>query len=122
MIGSKANKILLIATIVTAISAYNIPHAYYVGIAVTFLLMAIIIRLNVDLVKIGNTIVVLTLSNLLDELFFTPQKLGINEILISVMLLLYLTPYDKFRDSNIYNKINIFFTNNRTTKGSDIKT
>lgn len=90
-------KILSIVTIVSIITylfwkpildIFKI-HTFYVGNALCVFLLAVYIKRTTTPSFITFFLVCITLSNLMDELFFDNTKFGINEIIATIILPIY---------------------------------
>jgi hypothetical protein len=88
------NKILFLSVIVSLIT-YNVwkPileyfdfEIFYIGIALSQFLMALYIKHVSKPSFLTFFLFCIMLNNLLDELLFDPQKIGINEIIATVLI------------------------------------
>jgi hypothetical protein len=95
MTGNK--KILSVAVVVSVITyllwkpilnMFQI-HTFYIGNALCVFLLAMYIKRNTEPSFITFFLVCITLSNLIDELFFDNTKFGINEIIATIILPMY---------------------------------
>ena len=123
-------RFLIWVVIALSIATYNfypfLPKgSYYIGNAIfIFVLTLIIWRQNRNLF-VSFFLLCIASSNLLDELFFNPQKLGLNEILIALILpfIYYVRKISKYRTLHIFNKNYIprFFSNRSKNSHRDEK-
>jgi hypothetical protein len=84
------NKLLWVATIIS-IATYQLwtylpKGSFYIGNALTYFLLALVIYNQNKTIFISFLLLCLTINNLLDELFFDPTKNGLNEIVFSVLI------------------------------------
>jgi hypothetical protein len=95
MTGNK--KILSVAVVVSVITyllwkpilnMFQI-HTFYIGNALCVFLLAMYIKRTTEPSFITFFLVCITLSNLIDELFFDNTKFGINEIIATIILPIY---------------------------------
>jgi hypothetical protein len=92
----KNNKILWLASIIGLViylfwkPLYDLGiGVYYIGNALCFFLLAVYIKRTTKKSFITFFLVCITLSNLIDELFFDNTKFGINEIIATIILPIY---------------------------------
>jgi hypothetical protein len=93
MIEQQNNNILKLSIIISIV-AYNLwPYfnnlpfeLFYIGIALSQFLMALYIKQVSKPSFITFFLFCIMLNNLLDELLFDPQKIGINEIIATVLI------------------------------------
>lgn len=64
-------------------------HTFYIGNALFIFLLAVYIKRVTPKSFITFFLVCITLSNLIDELFFDNTKFGINEIIATIILPIY---------------------------------
>lgn len=89
---------LLILSLCLSLLTYNLwpllpAGSFYKGMAVFIMLLGIIINnLVSDSIKIWSSVLLwLSINNVLDEFFFNPKKFGINEYIISIVIVASLT-------------------------------
>jgi hypothetical protein len=92
------NKKILSIAIVVGITTYLLwkpilnmfqIHTFYIGNALFIFLLAVYIKRVTPKSFITFFLVCITLSNLIDELFFDNTKFGINEIIATIILPIY---------------------------------
>lgn len=94
---TKKENNILIFTIVVGIITYLFwslisdfgYDIYYIGNALCVFLLAVYIKRTTEKSFITFFLVCITLSNLIDELFFDNTKFGINEIIATIILPIY---------------------------------
>lgn len=82
------DKALMWVAVVLSIATYQIwpylPKGYfYKGMAVTLLIFAAVIYRQNSKLLISFFLLCISISNLLDELFFDPIKFGLNELIFA---------------------------------------
>lgn len=87
------SRLLWVATIISIATFQLYKHlpsgSFYIGMAVfIFLLSVIIFRQNKGLF-ISFFLLCISSNNLLDELFFDPEKMGINEIVFALIVIIF---------------------------------
>ena len=91
-------KILLISAITVMVLGYNFHkylwkgffyHCMAVGIFLAFLLIKSLCESRKDLKNITNVCLWLSVSNLLDEIFFDPTSIGINEYVFAMVIIIW---------------------------------
>jgi hypothetical protein len=90
------NKAILIAIIIVSILCRNIwilnDNIYFIGDAICWVLILVCLRNNlVNAIDklICDLVLWMTVSNLMDELFFNPLKIGANEIVFGILMIIY---------------------------------
>lgn len=86
-------RLLWVATIISIATfqlyKYLPENSFYIGMALfIFLLSVIIFRQNKGLF-ISFFLLCISSNNLFDELFFDPEKMGINEIIFSLIVIIF---------------------------------
>lgn len=97
-----------IAARLISIQSPRLYHIFFKGEAITFIFLAIAIRCTVinDLSKsVAESLLLLTISNLIDELFFNPERLQWNEIIAFVIALLWVK-YGSIIRPKLWKKLN----------------
>jgi hypothetical protein len=97
VIQRKKSNIILLVSILIGIVTYLFWKplydlgigVYYIGNALFIFLLAMYIKRTTEPSFITFFLVCITLSNLIDELFFDNTKFGINEIIATIILPLY---------------------------------
>ena len=97
MIQRKKSNIILLVSILIGIVTYLFWKplydlgigVYYIGNALFIFLLAMYIKRTTEPSFITFFLVCITLSNLIDELFFDNTKFGINEIIATIILPMY---------------------------------
>jgi hypothetical membrane protein len=96
--SSKFEKITLICAIGVMIIGYNFHYFFWKGfyyqcmasgIFLCFALIKSLCESRKDLKKIANVCFWLSVSNLLDEIFFDPTAIGINEYVFAVIIIIW---------------------------------
>jgi hypothetical protein len=97
VIQRKKSNIILLVSILIGIVTYLFWKplydlgigVYYIGNALFIFLLAMYIKRTTEPSFITFFLVCITLSNLIDELFFDNTKFGINEIIATIILPMY---------------------------------
>lgn len=84
-------KIILYISLLISILTYNLWHylpenSFFIGNAMFIFLLCLYIYLKEKQYFITFVFVGLAFSNLLDELFFDPKKLEVNEIIVALLI------------------------------------
>ena len=104
MISKKFEKIILIGSIVAMVLGYNFYkffwdgffyHCMAIGVFLSFTLIKSLTHNRKDLSGIANVCFWLSVSNLVDEFFFNPTAIGINEYIFAVIIIVWQWKFQK---------------------------